>query len=152
MDYAPKYLLRKGGKDTMADNLTIEIWDLDLEYLCALFPLPTGVIWRNQVGGVGCYHPTMEGILVPLPVKLEYCDPLMEERPPNTYRPELVQKFLKEHNIQDSFHPLTESEAKAFGHYLAEAWVPVKVLESAPFEALSPFVGRPCILTYQNSD
>ena len=41
------------------------VWTQGLHLIVAA---DTGIMFTNQVGGHGCYHPTQEGFLIPLPL------------------------------------------------------------------------------------
>lgn len=39
---------------------------LNFDGLGLIIPFPSGVIYTNQVGGLGCLHPEIEGVFAPL--------------------------------------------------------------------------------------
>lgn len=132
--------------------ISLELWNVELKSLAVLVPHPSGVVWANQVGGVACLHPQAEGLLVFLPVALAEPDPLQEFGRHQGYDTDRVMEFLTVNGIAEDFEPLSPEEFVVFGHYLAEAWVPVKIRGSGKIAALDPFQGRMAILTYENSD
>ena len=118
---------------------------------------PSGVLYTNQVGGHGCFHPEVEGVFLPL----KTCE----------NRTEL--KSLEEH-FKGSWDSLNEFEANLVDTVLQksgqdlswisvdrsrlkdsfEAWVYVKLnpKKTHAHESLTGFDGSLGILTWPNSD
>jgi hypothetical protein len=139
----------------MAETLPlVNLYNFD--GLALILSHPSGVLYSNQVAGLGCLHPEVEGVLIPLPVK--------------TGRPEL-------HALQSHFRGgwwcLTEEDAKVIDgifrrHGLAflrvdrtrlgdsfEAWVHVSVdppQEERGLALLHGFASRSGVVTWLNSD
>lgn len=156
--------------------MLIELYDQEGDGI--IIPSSSGTTWTNQVGGIACFHPKMEGIYIPLGIVKTFrggTDPIEsvckydpDQGPEGTsyahsYDEMLVWQFLKSIGEHDQFRPLTEEEyelnRRLLGDdfYLAEAWVPVFVLKKAHAdkvrtEALRPLAGMIGILTYPNSD
>lgn len=134
----------------------VELWGLDLQPVL-IVEWPSGVVFSNQVGGVGCIHPSLEGILVPLPGAYDLDnDPLCEYRefepgPDNRAeeRDQRVKEWLVWAELDVPFVPRTDEP-------LYEAWIPVRVREEGlgyPYEELiGAFRGARAIITYLNSD
>jgi len=117
---------------------------------------PSGVAFTNQVGGVACLHPTIEGVLLPLPVRPALTDnPLLdwyECDPPKQSeiqaRFEAIERWLKWAELDNVLEPRIDAP-------LSEAWIPVRVASQLahPCEELfGAFRGRNAIITYGNSD
>jgi hypothetical protein len=144
----------------------IELWNLTDPHFGIIVLGSTGFVWTNQVGGTSCAHPRAEGIYIPLPTEwLPHSD--FQEDPLydlwTNYDPLLVEQFLqsedrlgRDKKLQVLFAPITDyqivleimEEEKLF---LAEAWVPVKIIGSdEPIP--SSMIGEHGILTYFNSD
>lgn len=136
----------------------VELWGLS-NFLGAIVPAPTGVVWTNQTGGTSCQHPEVEGYYLPLPNLLGSSD---EARLVNVgwgdgaYDTTLVQNFLEVNELTGLFEPAPDTRFP-----LHEAWVPVRiktVLASIPTCAsfvdvlLQGHRGCEAILVYENSD
>lgn len=134
-----------------------------------IIPASSDMTWTNQVGGIACFHPKMDGIFVPLGiVRHGKSDPIEdvclfdpdEAKLEDCYDEMLVWQFLKSIGEHRQFRPLTDEEfglnRRLLGEdfYLAEAWVPVFVLrnERPCRAALRQLAGHVGILTYPNSD
>ena len=116
-----------------------------------IIPMKTGVKFTNQVDGVSCQHPELEGIFVPLSA---YTDDdltdIWKEYPDCKF----IKDWIKRHNLplkllEDAWR---EGLSK-LGKY-PEAWVNVKILkhDNLQFSPFKDFVGMEAILTYENSD
>lgn len=132
----------------------VELWDLPLG-LTLIVARPTGVNFTNQVGGIACFHPIVEGVLIPLHMRpMPPGDPLENYyesrlRPPlPEQRCALIREWLEWADLVDVFEPRGDTE-------LAEAWIPVRILRE-PHDGYLPmlgaFRGEAGILTYENSD
>jgi hypothetical protein len=146
----------------------VELWDQgEGDWLGIIIPLKSGVVLTNQVGGTACFHPSVEGIYLPLPPTYEQKDDPLYERTFEVYVPEMVQIFLDKQEMNHQFMPLDKVDAKQFsssGTQLAEAWVPVRIRSfendkarfasaaSSSHEMLRPFEGCTAIIVYGNSD
>lgn len=121
-----------------------------------IVPLPTKVVWTNQVGGTACSHPEVEGIFIPILFNaVSHFNDYMR-RTSEVYTTEMVARinaFLVECDLKDCFEavPVDELNKEVFD-CIAEAWIPVKVLAYAKRELLLPFKGMTVVLTYRNSD
>lgn len=133
------------------------------DFFAAIILEESGPEWSNQCGGTMCSHPTVRGLLFPLPVGHvtrnaemgDEGDPLCNcwFVPGDKYEPtgpsalERVEGFLRWADLDDVASPDSE-HAGPFG----EAWVPVKFKELPGSAALFHLSDRRCILTYENSD
>lgn len=134
----------------------VELWDLKLS-LTLIVRRPTGVVFTNQVGGIACLHPRIEGVLIPLhthpmapddPLENYYESSLFPEESLPSTRCTRIREWLQWADLLDVFEPVGDIE-------LAEAWIPVRILQE-PHEGYIPmlgaFRGQTGILTYENSD
>jgi hypothetical protein len=117
---------------------------------------PSGVVYTNQSGGFGCFHPEAGGVFCPLPVK-----------------PGNAEVYALMHHFKGPWSSLTVEDAdvvdrvlRGNGHtYLKvdrarlsgsyEAWVYVLIADAAQFgmsETFSGFGECQGILTWPNSD
>lgn len=118
-----------------------------------IVPCTSGVEWTNQVGGVYCNHPRVEGIFIPLPENWKPSpDPLLDTGWHSN--PALVENFLDASpELQERFEA---PYAYPVGEFFGEAWVHVGIrrLESDVLfgPLLAPFYGQIGIITYTNSD
>lgn len=121
-------------------------------FLGLIVPCSSGVEWTNQVGGVSCQHPKVEGIYIPLPVHWEpYPDPLLDWY--GNYKPYRVEEFLEA--APELLKRFAVLESYPDNECFGEAWVPVTIQvspEDAYGPLLTPFFGRAGIITYTNSD
>lgn len=143
--------------------MRVDLGIFEEDFFGLILPGPSGVVWRNQVGGAACSHPELEGIFVPLPMHLPDAseDPLrdvyMTERN-GDYSTILVQQFLDSEGwLAECFEPLEQWADVPSPRLLAEAWVPVRVRGHMPpdggdSDILAPFLGREVVLVYTNSD
>lgn len=135
---------------------TVELWPFDELSPMLIVELPSGVTFTNQVGGVACLHPIVEGILLPLPVRPPLADdPLLnwyECDPPKPSeiesRLEAINRWLKWADLDNVLEPRIDAP-------LSEAWIPVRVASQLahPYEELlGAFRGANAVVTYGNSD
>lgn len=114
---------------------------------------PSGVRYTNQAGGYACSHPELEGVLVPVPLKVG--------------RPEV--DALQQH-FHGSWHALQPNDADVIDGVLwrydlgflsvdrdlldqsYEAWVHVRIDPAGARELFDAPDWRSAVLTWQNSD
>lgn len=134
----------------------VELWPFEDLSPMLIVELPSGVTFTNQVAGVACLHPIVEGILLPLPVQpILADDPLLdwrEHEPPTRSEIEArageIERWLKWDDLGTCLEPRIDAA-------LSEAWIPVRVASQLghPYDVLlGAFRGRSAIVTYGNSD
>ena len=140
------------AENTMPENLPlIELWNLQHEGFYALIVLAeTGILYSNQVGGVACNHPTVEGFCVPLPPPPleEFDDPTRDRY--EEMNPELTEAFLRTSGYDRFFDANRDMK-------VSEAWIPVFVRKhfvkhTEGSELLGALTSRKGFITYSNSD
>ena len=125
---------------------------------------PTGVVFSNQVGGIACKRPRLEGVFLPIPpidsttdaLRDECCLPgdpgfsaLIVEYTDNYLI--LIRDFLESEDLTDFLSPPTPEVLHEWG--IAEAWIPVRVKQAhSLWPPFNGFKGRHGIITYPNSD
>lgn len=152
----------------MQDNeqIFIQLWSVSDDFLGMIVPMPTGITWSNQTGGVSCSHPSIEGLFVPLenyrtPSRAQ--DPFYDRwgQKPEDALP-LIRRLLEASKyLQEIFESPTLEELQQMRELTLgaqEAWIPLKVktgprgIRSPIPPHVQPFMGRVVILTYPNSD
>lgn len=129
-----------------------------------ILPWPSGVKIGAQAGGVACAERSVEGLLVPLPIRQLY----------NRQENDLMMLAQR----LDALHPgcagrpITAEEAdrldaafmecaptimvnRARSQESTEAWLPVRIREAEAvngYNELSDFAGMEAVLTWQNCD
>jgi len=136
----------------MDDKKVVELWTLNC-FMGVIVPMETGVVFTNQAGGMGCYHPKAEGLFIPLNAVTEHPeDPLIDHWSGwvQDVSTGLIQQFLENFFLEGMFSAPKEMPAGEWG----EAWVPVVVENSHHhyIELLKSFIGKTVIITYPNSD
>ena len=138
--------------------MKIELLDMHSEFLGLIIPYNTGVTYTNQVGGTAIMHPEVEGFYIPLP----HCWLTEDHRG-------TVQGFVRTNNTSsdpEELHDLVRKFLSADGGTLktwfsvpkitlemvAEAWVPVVIVEDRNFPFTVPIAGLLGYLTWNNSD
>lgn len=121
-----------------------------------IVPMSTGVPWENQVGGNSCGHWTVEGIFVPVPFGESRLLKDMCVFSESGYTEEVkakIAKYLRKIGADCWFEavPLGELDRDKFP-FIAEAWIPVRVLANSYKPLLGSFKGQTVILTCRNSD
>ena len=130
--------------------------DSEMSYL--IIPEKTGIKWSNQVGGHACAHPEIEGILIPVRLRMRDVEDIFENiwgdwNGSRGYPFYLIcfKEFMKRQEWEtfNWFSPVEEKDfdPKSWG----EAWIPL-ILNSTIYEAWNHFEGQKAILTYTNSD
>ena len=120
-------------------------------------PMETGVVWTTTSGGVNRDEPGLEGIFVPLEFDASRSMVLYNVFQPNYRHTPTSDQFLERVGLKDSESGSLESleeDDLALGRYkrhLAEAWLPVRVVERPFIRILRPLAGMPAILTWKNS-
>lgn len=113
-----------------------------------IVPMKTGVMFSNQVDGVACQHPELEGIFVPLSKEV-YGN--LEDIEGEYPKPDKIKRWISKHKLPLK---LLESEwwtgLGEYSHH-PEAWVNVFILNNKDVR-LKDFIGKKAILTYPNSD
>jgi hypothetical protein len=123
---------------------------------CLIISKKTGVLWTNQVGGVCCLHPGLEGILIPLNHYWKTTS-IEKEYPTKKF----IESWIKENNLplkikMDAVKAMNKFYKNAPG-VIEEAWIPIEITKIKKdkyglLNVLSQFEGMCGILTYNNSD
>lgn len=145
------------------DKLTIDLYGLETFFL--IVEHPTGVLYRNQTGGVCCMHPTIEGFGIPLEVSFNKSKGVfrLEEhwfdgnKKSHFYSQTRITDYVKDVKgfLAEAFPDLHFDLKRSRTMQHGEAWIPVIIKtanhypNSAAYETL---VGKQAILTYKNSD
>jgi hypothetical protein len=118
---------------------------------------PSGVLYTNQVGGHGCFHPEAEGVFFPLPVSpygrelgalSEHFKGSWEAL--NEFEADMVDSVLRKSSVDLSWISVDRSRLKdSF-----EAWVYVNLSprKTGMRERLQGFDDSRGVLTWPNSD
>jgi len=133
----------------------IELWNLN-SFMGVIVPMETGVVYTNQTGGTGCYHPEVEGLFIPLNShdarRRILKDPLLDAWTDWAVdiSPKRIKLFLEVFELEHIFSAPKELPEGSWG----EAWVPVVIRKNRNeyTELLGAFVNKTVILTYPNSD
>lgn len=133
--------------ENLGEKTVIDLSDWQGPMLFLIAKPGTGVVFTNQTGGTTCYHPTVEGYAIPLPVFAGDTD---DDSLGDFWAPEIadihVQSWLEEHGIDDWFDPW-------IGHNGGEAWIPVRIKQDLTYPSyLVGHRGECGFLTYENSD
>lgn len=131
-------------------EILVELWQSPGAFL--VIEKPTNVFYTNQVGGICCMHPKVEGFLVPLDRYMGNLDTLAELT--EDYWPELpvdpkelkglVSQLTPTSNDQDWHLEPDINRINDKNYPCGEAWIPVKVLYNK--QELKGW------LTWENSD
>jgi len=158
--------------DPTVDKL-IDLWHLGNP--CGIIiPASSGIWWSNQVGGIACWHPMMEGWFIPFPESWlnpqkwgcmeNYIGMDFDTDKPLPYPTERVSQFIRQtKELSKHLSPISKEEAQALvtaypgSGMCCEAWIPVKVKapktdHPAYPDYLDSVRGRIGFLTYENSD
>jgi len=139
----------------------VHLWEFESDFLGFIYPCKSGIVWSNQVGGISCGHPEIEGVYVPLPSPKFKDDPLVDyymSRHSSEYNYKgLITQFLDVYHLSEWFSPLSDwNDVPGIQQLVAEAWIPVRVKPIVQYSnfatVLRPFTGEAVILTYPNSD
>ena len=128
-------------------KLTVELWDKQ-RFILLILKHPTGIFYTNQVGGVGIYHPEIEGFAVPVSLDWSLFEDLLNDAWRGTIS-DAQYKEMEEHLLDyaDDLKLIRNREEDA------EAWVHVKVVDSPTKRPeLRMFGGFEGVLTWTNSD
>lgn len=140
------------SNDSVAPEKLVELYDLCYDYFFGLIvPMKTGIVWTNQVGGLSCCHPELEGIFIPLPGHwLPETDVLRDQWLEPEYNEHLVKEFLSKNDwLTSLFAPIPNPVAPL--NQLGEAWIPVRINGHGD-TLLDAFNDCDGVLTYANSD
>ncbi len=142
-------IYEEGIERRRRDRPCIDLFALRIPLL--LLPWKSGVLYSTQTGGTSCFHPEMEGVIVPL--SEQYSEPLATLLDAHEY----CCSFLTEEDA-DIFDrifttctlPLKTNRAKlAEGE---EAWLPVLIAEHAKDLVPHEFYGKEARLIWNNCD
>jgi hypothetical protein len=129
----------------------IELFNFDGLGLIILFP--SGVVYTNQVGGLGCLHPQAEGVFVPLSIRHKKVLFALQQNFNGDWHhiketdAQIVDKLLR----SDGFEFIKVDRTKLEESF--EAWIYVDVEKlSEPVPLLNGFGKVKGILTWENSD
>lgn len=129
----------------------VELFDFDGIGLIISFP--SGVIYTNQVGGFGCFHPELEGIFVPLSIGNKKILFALQQHFKGNWQhiensdAEIIDKLLR----SDGFEFIKVDRMKLNESF--EAWIFVEIEElSRDLQLLNGFGNTKGVLTWMNSD
>ncbi len=129
----------------------VELFDFDGIGLIISFP--SGVIYTNQVGGLGCFHPELEGVFAPLSLGNKKILFALRQHFRGNWQhiedsdAELIDKLLR----SDGFEFIKVDRMKLNESF--EAWVYVDIEQlSRDLQLLNGFGNTKGILTWMNSD
>lgn len=118
-----------------------------------IISFPSGVIYTNQVGGFGCFHPEMEGFFVPLSLgHKNILFALQQHFKGNWHHIEnsdadIIDKLLR----TDEFEFVKVDRSKMNESF--EAWIYIDIEQlSRDLQLLNGFGNTKGVLTWMNSD
>ena len=148
----------------MAEAERPEICLCEYPYPLLILPRPCGVVIAVQAGGIACTWRSVEGLIVPLPIRQ------IDNRQDNDLT--RLAERLEALHPGCAGRPITDEEADRLdGAFAAcavsitvnrarlqestEAWLPVRIREAEAvngYDELSDFAGLEAVLTWQNCD
>jgi hypothetical protein len=132
---------------------TVDLATLELKDLGLIIQSKTGVIFTNQVGGLGCLHPEAQGVFIPLSVghKKILLALTQHFRGDWNHINERDADFIDRLLRSDGFEFIKVDRSRLKDSF--EAWIYVNVENSdEEFPAIKGFGESKGILTWQNSD
>lgn len=114
---------------------------------------PSGVIYTNQVGGFGCFHPEIEGVFVPLEIEHKKILFALQQHFGGDWNhikdsdADVIDKLLR----SDDFDFIKVDRTKLEESF--EAWIYVDIeQQSSELQLLNGFGNTKGVLTWMNSD
>jgi hypothetical protein len=127
-------------------------------YTGLIVPAPSGVVWYNQTHGCACYHPELEGVLIPLAIPRALSDYMYrrgELGPLTEAESDKIDEILRVEQLplccaRDMIGEAASSLAG--GEWSGEAWLWVESAGKEHLMGLADFGRVRGVLTWTNSD
>lgn len=93
----------------MSNNIVVELWRQNDNFVGVIIPYKSGVAYTNQCGGTACVHPEKEGIYIPLSSTKLLQDPFRDICYADVNK-EIVKQFLSANYMDGGFEAISTTE------------------------------------------